>query len=147
MFKKNLVLKFVIIAIILLFCYKGILPIIRAKTLEKKWKSIETDKVAAYVVNEFERQIKEKEFPNIVLLDSNGASVLGATNLTLTFTRNNVWKFRYDFWTIQYKNYSLPMTRIGETSDLLKCSFCGKTQKQVKKLIAGPGVYICDECI
>ena len=39
------------------------------------------------------------------------------------------------------------MTRIGETSDLLKCSFCGKTQKQAKKLIAGPGVYICDECI
>ena len=39
------------------------------------------------------------------------------------------------------------MTRIGETSDLLKSSFCGKTQKQVKKLIAGPGVYICDECI
>ena len=39
------------------------------------------------------------------------------------------------------------MTRIGEPSDLLKCSFCGKTQKQVKKLIAGPGVYICDECI
>jgi ATP-dependent Clp protease ATP-binding subunit ClpX len=35
---------------------------------------------------------------------------------------------------------------IGE-SDLLKCSFCGKSQKQVKKLIAGPGVYICDECI
>ena len=31
--------------------------------------------------------------------------------------------------------------------DLLKCSFCCKTQKQVKKLIAGPGVYICDECI
>ncbi len=39
------------------------------------------------------------------------------------------------------------MARIGETSDLLKCSFCGKSQKQVKKLIAGPGVYICDECI
>ena len=39
------------------------------------------------------------------------------------------------------------MTRIGETSDLLKCSFCGKTQKQVKKFIAGPGVYIFDECI
>ena len=38
------------------------------------------------------------------------------------------------------------MTRIGD-SDLLKCSFCGKSQKQVKKLIAGPGVYICDECI
>src|SRR5512134_3436243 len=38
------------------------------------------------------------------------------------------------------------MARIGE-SDLLKCSFCGKSQKQVKKLIAGPGVYICDECI
>jgi ATP-dependent Clp protease ATP-binding subunit ClpX len=39
------------------------------------------------------------------------------------------------------------MSRIGETSDLLKCNFCGKSQKQVKKLIAGPGVYICDECI
>ena len=39
------------------------------------------------------------------------------------------------------------MARIGETSELLKCSFCGKSQKQVKKLIAGPGVYICDECI
>ena len=39
------------------------------------------------------------------------------------------------------------MARIGETSDLLKCSFCGKSQKQVKKLIAVPGVYICDECI
>ncbi|CAN5516056.1 ATP-dependent Clp protease ATP-binding subunit ClpX [soil metagenome] len=39
------------------------------------------------------------------------------------------------------------MARMGETSELLKCSFCGKSQKQVKKLIAGPGVYICDECI
>ena len=39
------------------------------------------------------------------------------------------------------------MPRIGESSELLKCSFCGKSQKQVKKLIAGPGVYICDECI
>jgi ATP-dependent Clp protease ATP-binding subunit ClpX len=39
-----------------------------------------------------------------------------------------------------------PVARIGE-GDLLKCSFCGKSQKQVKKLIAGPGVYICDECI
>ena len=38
------------------------------------------------------------------------------------------------------------MARI-EGGDLLKCSFCGKSQKQVKKLIAGPGVYICDECI
>ncbi|GAA1622744.1 ATP-dependent Clp protease ATP-binding subunit ClpX [Georgenia ruanii] len=39
------------------------------------------------------------------------------------------------------------MVRTGEGADLLKCSFCGKSQKQVKKLIAGPGVYICDECI
>src|SRR5438093_2595884 len=38
------------------------------------------------------------------------------------------------------------MGRLGD-SDLLKCSFCGKSQKQVKKLIAGPVVYICDECI
>jgi len=39
------------------------------------------------------------------------------------------------------------VARIGDGADLLKCSFCGKSQKQVKKLIAGPGVYICDECI
>ncbi|MGZ4721045.1 ATP-dependent Clp protease ATP-binding subunit ClpX, partial [Oryzihumus sp.] len=39
------------------------------------------------------------------------------------------------------------MARIVDGGDLLKCSFCGKSQKQVKKLIAGPGVYICDECI
>lgn len=39
------------------------------------------------------------------------------------------------------------MARSAESVDLLKCSFCGKSQKQVKKLIAGPGVYICDECI
>ncbi len=39
------------------------------------------------------------------------------------------------------------MPKFGEGGDLLKCSFCGKSQKQVKKLIAGPGVYICDECI
>ena len=39
------------------------------------------------------------------------------------------------------------MARMQESADLLKCSFCGKSQKQVKKLIAGPGVYICNECI
>src|SRR5207245_6565124 len=35
----------------------------------------------------------------------------------------------------------------SDTNDQLLCSFCGKSQRQVKKLIAGPGVYICDECI
>ncbi|MEX0593036.1 MAG: ATP-dependent protease ATP-binding subunit ClpX [Nitriliruptoraceae bacterium] len=39
------------------------------------------------------------------------------------------------------------MAKFGEAEALLKCSFCGKSQKQVKKLIAGPQVYICDECI
>ncbi|MCT1426335.1 ATP-dependent Clp protease ATP-binding subunit ClpX [Corynebacterium sanguinis] len=39
------------------------------------------------------------------------------------------------------------MAHMQESADLLKCSFCGKSQKQVKKLIAGGGVYICDECI
>lgn len=40
------------------------------------------------------------------------------------------------------------MARVGDTNDLLKCSFCGKSQRQgIKKLIAGPGVYICDECV
>jgi ATP-dependent Clp protease ATP-binding subunit ClpX len=41
----------------------------------------------------------------------------------------------------------VPMARIGDGGDLLKCNFCGKSQKQVKRLIAGPAVYICDECI
>jgi ATP-dependent Clp protease ATP-binding subunit ClpX len=39
------------------------------------------------------------------------------------------------------------MTSLGESGDFLKCTFCGKSQKQVRKLIAGPSVYICDECI
>ena len=39
------------------------------------------------------------------------------------------------------------MAKFGDSGELLKCSFCSKSQKQVKKLIAGPGVYICDECI
>lgn len=39
------------------------------------------------------------------------------------------------------------MARGGESGELLKCSFCGKSQKQVQQLIAGPGVYICDECV
>ena len=39
------------------------------------------------------------------------------------------------------------MAKFGDGGELLKCSFCGKSQKQVKRLIAGPGVYICDECI
>jgi len=39
------------------------------------------------------------------------------------------------------------MARLSESSELFKCSFCGKSQKQVRKLIAGPGVYICTECI
>jgi ATP-dependent Clp protease ATP-binding subunit ClpX len=39
------------------------------------------------------------------------------------------------------------VAKFADGGDLVKCSFCGKSQKQVKKLIAGPGVYICDECI
>ena len=39
------------------------------------------------------------------------------------------------------------MAGTGDSNDQLLCSFCGKSQRQVKKLIAGPGVYICDECI
>jgi ATP-dependent Clp protease ATP-binding subunit ClpX len=39
------------------------------------------------------------------------------------------------------------VAKFGDGGELVKCSFCGKSQKQVKKLIAGPGVYICDECI
>jgi ATP-dependent Clp protease ATP-binding subunit ClpX len=39
------------------------------------------------------------------------------------------------------------VAKFGDTGEIVKCSFCGKSQKQVKKVIAGPGVYICDECI
>ena len=39
------------------------------------------------------------------------------------------------------------MLKFGDEKGQLKCSFCGKTQDQVRKLVAGPGVYICDECI
>ena len=39
------------------------------------------------------------------------------------------------------------MAKDGDSGEQLLCSFCGKTQRQVRKLIAGPGVYICDECI
>ena len=39
------------------------------------------------------------------------------------------------------------MLKFGDDRGQLKCSFCGKLQEQVKKLVAGPGVYICDECI
>ncbi len=39
------------------------------------------------------------------------------------------------------------MFKFGEEKGQLKCSFCGKSQEQVRKLVAGPGVYICDECI
>src|SRR3989304_9985418 len=39
------------------------------------------------------------------------------------------------------------MAKFSDSPEQLKCSFCGKSQRQVKKLIAGPGVYICDECI
>ncbi|MCU0615264.1 MAG: ATP-dependent Clp protease ATP-binding subunit ClpX, partial [Desulfobacterales bacterium] len=39
------------------------------------------------------------------------------------------------------------MTKKGDGNDNLFCSFCGKNQTEVKKLIAGPAVYICDECI
>ena len=39
------------------------------------------------------------------------------------------------------------MAKSSDANEQLLCSFCGKSQRQVKKLIAGPGVYICDECI
>ena len=39
------------------------------------------------------------------------------------------------------------MTKKTGTGDVLRCSFCNKSQRDVKKLIAGPTVYICDECV
>ena len=39
------------------------------------------------------------------------------------------------------------MLKFGDDKGQLTCSFCGKSQEQVRKLVAGPGVYICDECI
>ncbi|MGV2516560.1 UNVERIFIED_CONTAM: ATP-dependent Clp protease ATP-binding subunit ClpX, partial [Bacillus subtilis] len=39
------------------------------------------------------------------------------------------------------------MTRTADAADMTKCSFCQKSQRQVRKLITGSGVYICNECI
>ena len=39
------------------------------------------------------------------------------------------------------------MAQLGDSSEVFKCSFCGKSQKQVERLISGPHVYICEECI
>lgn len=39
------------------------------------------------------------------------------------------------------------MPNFEEEKELIRCSFCGKTQDQVKKIVAGPNVYICDECV
>ena len=39
------------------------------------------------------------------------------------------------------------MTQLEDGGDVLQCSFCSKSQEQVKKLIAGPGVYICEDCV
>lgn len=39
------------------------------------------------------------------------------------------------------------VTKFGVSSDLVSCTFCGKSHKQVDKLITGPGVYICNDCI
>ncbi len=39
------------------------------------------------------------------------------------------------------------MAKFGDGGELVKCSFCGKSNSQVEKLIAGPDVYICDECV
>ncbi len=48
---------------------------------------------------------------------------------------------------VQYLLRGDQMFKFNEEKGQLKCSFCGKTQDQVRKLVAGPGVYICDECI
>ncbi|MFM5951166.1 MAG: ClpX C4-type zinc finger protein, partial [Micrococcales bacterium] len=39
------------------------------------------------------------------------------------------------------------MSKLSESGEILNCSFCGKSQKMVRKLIAGGGVFICDECV
>ena len=39
------------------------------------------------------------------------------------------------------------MAKNNDNNKNVKCSFCGKTQENVKRIVAGPGVYICDECI
>ena len=51
-------------------------------------------------------------------------------------------------WASSHKpSRRTPLARPTDSNEQLLCSFCGKSQRQVKKLIAGPGVYICDECI
>ncbi len=116
--KKNLVLKIVILCFVILTCYKIFIPIYSANKLEKNWKSIETSQVPAHVLNEYKRQVNKKssseraskgDFDAIVLLDSNGAIVLNDPNLSLSITKNQIWKFSYNLWTIHYNNHSLPI--------------------------------------
>ena len=69
------------------------------------------------------------------------------TDLSLVIARTGDREHGISSCTANEEVGTQAMARIGDGGDLLKCSFCGKSQKQVKKLIAGPGVYICDECI
>src|SRR5205823_1889681 len=56
----------------------------------------------------------------------------------------NLNKLRYKHLTV---SNGVPQDMVRRTDDTLRCSFCGKSQNEVKKLIAGPTVYICNECI
>src|SRR5215470_13814666 len=60
--------------------------------------------------------------------------------------------FGYDNWNILSAKIDAAKDRAGSAQgptrqDVLHCSFCGKSQHDVRKLIAGPAVYICDECV
>ena len=62
------------------------------------------------------------------------------------------YSVRY-IWTItqprlvEHRARMKAVVKFGDGGELVKCSFCGKPNSQVKKLVAGPGVYICDECV
>ena len=59
----------------------------------------------------------------------------------------NRWRYSGNEPRINPTRKGSPLARSTDSNEQLLCSFCGKSQRQVKKLIAGPGVYICDECI
>jgi hypothetical protein len=80
---------------------------------------------------------------------------LSAKALTTTYSESLeliAKAFGYDNWNILAAKIDVAQSRAevqksAERGNLLHCSFCGKSQHEVRKLVAGPAVYICDECV
>jgi ATP-dependent Clp protease ATP-binding subunit ClpX len=65
----------------------------------------------------------------------------------VVFVTLRAFFFWHDYTSRQFQLKQLPQSIMARSSNITMCSFCGKSHSEVKKLIAGPAVYICDECI